>query len=124
MGKYFLNKSKNIWWNDFFIYLRGTKQKDMTTQEFLSENRNEVIAFFNNEIASHWNVTLKNFMFDLMQKFRKISTKEEFTKMDLMGNLTEAKSRLGCFDNKVEVKFDRDAFRRSKAPNGQWHSII
>ena len=107
-----------------FVYLCVTKPKDMTTREFLSENRNEVINFFNAEVTQHWNVTLKNFMLDLIQNFRKISTKEEFTKMDLMGNLQEAKSRLGCFDNKVEVKFDRDAYKRSKAPNGQWNAII
>lgn len=74
----------------------------MTTQEFLSENRTEVKNYFNTEISTYWTISLKDFMIDLMNNFRKISIKEEYTRMDLMGNLKETKSRLGSFD-KVEV---------------------
>lgn len=75
----------------------------MKTKDFLTENRTEVINYFNNEISNYWTISLKDFMIDLMNNFRKISTKEEYTKMDLMGNLQEAKSRLGMF-NKCSVE--------------------
>lgn len=79
----------------------------MKTQEFLSENRNEVINYFNNEISNYWTISLKDFMVDLMNNFRKISIKEEYTRMDLMGNLQEAKSRLGMFDKCKVVAEDK-----------------
>ena len=86
----------------------------MKTQEFLSENRNEVINYFNSEISNYWTISLKDFMIDLMNNFRKISKKEEYTRMDLMGNLKEAKSRLGMFDKCTVVAEDKvtDALRR------------
>ena len=86
----------------------------MKTQEFLSENRNEVINYFNSEISNYWTISLKDFMIDLMNNFRKISIKEEYTRMDLMGNLKEAKSRLGIFDKYTVVAEDKvtDALRR------------
>ena len=74
----------------------------MTAQEFLTANREEVINYFNNEIAANWTITLKDFMTDLMNNFRKITTGEEYKKYDLMGNLLEAKSRLGTF-NRISV---------------------
>lgn len=86
----------------------------MTTQEFLSENREEVINYFNNEIKNYWNISLKDFMTNLMVNFRKITTGDDFKKFDLFGNLNEAKSRLGNMDTKIEVKFDRDAFIAKK----------
>ena len=47
-------------------------------------------------------------MIDLMKNFRKISIKEEYTIMDLMGNLQETKSRLGMFDKcSVEVTYTK-----------------
>lgn len=86
----------------------------MKTQEFLSENRNEVINYFNSEITNYWTISLKDFMIDLMNNFRKISIKEEYTRMDLMGNLQEAKNRLGMFDKCTVVAEDKvtDALRR------------
>ena len=86
----------------------------MTTQEFLSENREEVINYYNNEVKNYWNVSLKDFMVDLLTNFRKVTTSEGLKRMDLMANLAEAKSRLGCFDTKIEVEFDRDAFIAKK----------
>ena len=80
----------------------------MTTQKFLSENREQVINFFNNEISNYWTISLKDFMIDTMNNFRKISIKEEYTKMDLIGNLKEAKSRLGMFNKTtVEVTYTK-----------------
>jgi len=96
----------------------------MTAKEFLTENREEVINYFNNEIKNYWNVSLKDFMTDLLVNFRKITTGDDFKKFDLFGNLNEAKSRLGNMDAKIEVEFDRDAYRMSKAPNGQWAAIL
>ena len=69
-----------------------------TTTNFLTENRIEVISFFNSEISNYWTISLKDFMGDIVGNFRKISIKEEYTRMDLMGNLKEAKSRLGMFN--------------------------
>jgi KaiC/GvpD/RAD55 family RecA-like ATPase len=88
--------------------------ENMRTQEFLSENRNEVINYFNNEISNYWTISLKDFMVDLMNNFRKISIKEQYTRMDLMGNLQEAKSRLGMFDKCIVVAEDKvtNALRR------------
>lgn len=86
----------------------------MTTQNFLSENREEVINYFNNEIKNHWNISMKEFMTDLLTNFRKVTISEGLKRMDLTSNLMEAKSRLGCFDNKIEVLFDRDAFIAKK----------
>lgn len=86
----------------------------MKTQEFLTENRTEVINFFNNEIKGHWNISMKDFGADLVANFRKITLGDDLKKFDLFGNLQEAKSRLGNFDTRVEVKFDRDAFIAKK----------
>ena len=80
----------------------------MKTQDFLTENRTEVINYFNNEVSNYWTISLKDFMIDLMNNFRKISIKEEYTRMDLMGNLQEAKSRLGMFNKcSVEVTYTK-----------------
>ena len=89
----------------------------MTTQKFLSENRSTVINFFNDEIKNNWNISIKDFMIDLMNNFKKVTIVEDFTKTDLKFNLIEAKSRLGLFDNKVEVLFDRDAYIAKKYQN-------
>ena len=86
----------------------------MTTKEFLTENREVVINFYNEEIKNFWNVSLKDFMTDLMVNFRKITTGDDFKKFDLFGNLNETKSRLGNMDTKIEVGFDRDAFIAKK----------
>lgn len=80
-----------------------TKTNDMKTKEFLSENRDEVVTFFNNEVSKDWTISLKDFMIDLMKNFRKISLKEEYTRMDLTGNLQEAKNRLGLFTKTTNI---------------------
>ena len=86
----------------------------MTATEFLTENREEVIKYFNEEIKNYWNVSLKDFMTNLIVNFRKITTGDDLKKFDLFGNLSEAKSRLGNMDTKIEVKFDRDAYIAKK----------
>ena len=55
----------------------------MTTQEFLSANREEVINFYNSEISKNWTISLKAFMLDLMTNFEKLTTGEELKKFDL-----------------------------------------
>lgn len=98
----------------------------MTALELLTEKRERVISFYNTEIKGNWNISLKAFMTDLLNNFEKYTKAsiEGYTNTDLTGNLFAAKTRLGEFDNKVEVAFDRDAYRKSKAPNGQWIAII
>ena len=70
----------------------------METANFLKENRNTVINYFNNEIRPFWNISLKDFMLDLMNNFKKVTQTTELKKFDLMANLSQAKSRLGLFD--------------------------
>lgn len=86
----------------------------MTTKEFLTENREEVINYFNEEVKNYWNISLKDFMLDLMNNFEKVTISEGLKRMDLTCNLMEAKSRLGLMDTKIEVKFDRDAYIAKK----------
>jgi hypothetical protein len=85
----------------------------MTTNEFLTANREEVISYYNNEIAAYWTITLKDFMTDLMNNFRKITISEEYKRFDLMGNLQDAKERLGVFNKITVVAEDKktDALR-------------
>jgi len=73
----------------------------MTTKEFLTENREQVISFYNENVKGKYNITIKAFMIDLMNNFRKITIVENLTKTDLFGNLNEAKSRLGLMS--VEI---------------------
>lgn len=67
----------------------------MTTSEFLTANREEVINYYNDNIKDDYSVSLKDFMTDLLKNFRKQTTCEEYKKFDLYGNLIAAKSRLG-----------------------------
>ena len=75
----------------------------MTTKEFLSDNREEVINYYNNEIKGYWNISIKDFMTDLLTNFRKVTISEGLKRMDLTSNLIEAKSRLGLMDRKIEA---------------------
>lgn len=83
----------------------------MKTQEFLTENRNEVINFYNEKIKGNYNITLKEFMSDLLTNFRKITLGEELKKFDLFGNLQDAKSRLGMANNITADDFRTKALR-------------
>jgi antitoxin component YwqK of YwqJK toxin-antitoxin module len=77
----------------------------MTTQEFLKENREEVVNYYNDNIKNFHNITLKDFMLDVMNNFKKITISEGLKKMDLFSNLQDAKSRLGTWDNQVAVTY-------------------
>jgi hypothetical protein len=81
----------------------------MTTQEFLSENRERVINFYNDNVNGLYNISLKDFMIDLMKNFRKATKKEikGYTLTDLSANLTDAKSRLGLMDVEIEVSYSK-----------------
>lgn len=95
-------------------------------KEILTENREMAINFYNEEIKGSWNISLKDFMIDVMTNFKKVTKKEidGFRKYDVHANLTRAKGRLGLMDRQIEVDFDIDKWRASKAPNDQWIAII
>ena len=90
----------------------------MTTQEFLTANREEVINYFNNEVAANWTITLKDFMTDLMNNFRKVTKGDEYKRFDLMANLSEAKSRLGLFNRISVVAEDKKTAAMKNRYNG------
>lgn len=90
----------------------------MTTNEFLTANREEVISYYNNEIAAYWTITLKDFMIDLMTNFRKITKGEELRRYDLMGNLQDAKERLGLFNKITIVAEDKKTAALKSRYNG------
>jgi len=80
----------------------------MTTKEFLTENRQEVINYYNDKVKCYYDVTLSAFMIDLLNNFRKVTLGDEFKKFDLFANLDEAKSRLGLMSqNKFEYADDK-----------------
>lgn len=81
-----------------FVLINIKQLEKMTTQEFLSENRQEVINFYNEKVKKFHNVTLKDFMINLLNGFEKITNGESLTKFDLFGNLQDAKSKLGMWD--------------------------
>jgi hypothetical protein len=77
----------------------------MTTKQFLTDNREEVIAYYNTNVKGYYNTNLNNFMLDLINNFRKISIKEELSRTDLCGNLQECKSRLGMMSVEIKVNY-------------------
>jgi len=79
----------------------------MTKQEFLSENREQVINYYNSKVKDLYNVSLKDFMLNLFNGFEKITTGEEFEKYDLFGNLEDAKSRLGLFSSNIKNTYSK-----------------
>ena len=95
----------------------------MTTQEFLSENRQEVINYFNDEISGNYNISLRDFMTDLMNNFKKVTISEDLKKFDLVANLQQAKSRLGMSNNIVAVDNITNRLR-SKYQNTAYMSMI
>lgn len=88
-----------------FVYNKTIKQYKMETRDFLKANREEVVNYYNSKIKGFYNVSLKDFMIDLMNNFRKITTGEELKKFDLFGNLQDTKSRLGTFDCEIGVTY-------------------
>jgi len=93
----------------------------MKTQEFLTENRNEVVEYYNSKIKGLYNVSLKDFMIDLLNNFRKITISEGLKKMDLMGNLQEAQRRLGTFDVNIGVTYSKPYAESNHAKAVAYH---
>jgi hypothetical protein len=85
-----------------------------TKKEFLEENRNDVISYYNENVKGYYNVSLCYFMTDLINNFRKITNGDDFKKFDLFGNLAEAKSRLGLFTHKTEADDKKTEALRKK----------
>lgn len=80
----------------------------METKAFLTENKQEVVNFFNASINNYYNVTIKDFMTDLLVNFRKVTTGVDLKRFDLVANLDEAKSRLGLMSkNHFEYAQDK-----------------
>ena len=79
----------------------------MNTKEFLTENREEVVNYYNNNVKDFYKASMKDFMLDLLNNFRKMTITEGFSKTDLMGNLKEAQSRLGMFDVKIGLSYSK-----------------
>lgn len=101
------------------------KTKKMTNKEFLSENRLEIINFYNESVNPYWNASLKEFMTDLMLNFRKVSMVDQFTKTDLSFNLDDAKKRLGLWNKSIVVANDcKTDFLRKKYNGTAYMSMV
>lgn len=79
----------------------------MTTQEFLKDNREEVVSYYNSKIKGFYNVSLKAFMLDLMNNFKKETIVDGLTRTDLFANLNKAQSRLGTFDCEIGTTYTK-----------------
>lgn len=81
----------------------------MTTKEFLTDNREQVISYFNQNVKGLYDTTLNAFMTDLINNFRKITKKGivGYTKTDLCGNLIDAESRLGLMNIEIGVVYSK-----------------
>jgi hypothetical protein len=82
----------------------------MKAKEFLIENRELVINYYNTEVKGLWIISLADFMKDVLVNFKKITTGDELKKFDLFGNLQDAKSRLGLFTVYVAPAEDKKRF--------------
>lgn len=92
-----------------------------TVKEILTENREVVVNYYNDNIKSYYNVTLKDFMIDLMDNFRKVTTSDDFRKMDVTCNLKEAQSRLGLMDTKIETAYSTPYAKSNYAKAVNYH---
>ena len=79
----------------------------MTTKKFLTDNREQVINFYNENVKGLYSTTLNAFMIDLMNNFRKVTIVDNLTKTDLFSNLNEAKSRLGNMSVEIGVTYSK-----------------
>ena len=78
-----------------------------TVKEILTENRETVINYYNSKIKGLYNITLKNFMLDVVNNFEKITTGEDYKKFDVYGNCQNAESRLGLMDVEIGVSYSK-----------------
>lgn len=92
-----------------------------TVKTFLSENKQEVITFYNDKVQGLYDVSLKDFMTDLLNNFRKITTGEDLKRFDLMGNLDEAKSRIGMFSHSIENTYSKPYSESNHAKMVNYH---
>lgn len=98
----------------------------MNTLDFLTANRDIIINFYNSEIKGLWNISLKDFMLDLKNNFRKatIATIKGYTRTDLTANLIDAKSRLGLMDTEI-IAVDKVTEKlKSKYKNTAYMAIV
>ena len=84
----------------------------VTVEGTISEDGNDLTAdqiTYNDNVKGYYNTSLKDFMIDLMKNFRKATKKEikGYTLTDLTCNLTDAKSRLGLMDVKIETTYSK-----------------
>lgn len=77
----------------------------MKTINFIAENNDRIEAFYEKEIKTYFEISFIDFVNDLTKNFRKITTSDDFKLFDLIGNMQEAKSRLGLFDCKIETTY-------------------
>jgi len=79
----------------------------MKKLQFLKDNKEQVVKYYNENVKGLYDVTLKDFMTDLLDNFKKITTTKELVKFDLFGNLQDAESRLGCKDVEIGVSYSK-----------------
>jgi len=79
----------------------------MKKLQFLKDNKEQVVKYYNENVKGLYDVTLKDFMTDLLDNFRKITTTKELVKFDLFGNLQDAESRLGLMDVEIGVSYSK-----------------
>ena len=78
-----------------------------TVKEILTAERETVINYYNSKIKGLYNITLKNFMLDVVNNFEKITTEEDYKKYDVYGNCENAESRLGLKDVEIGVSYSK-----------------
>jgi len=93
----------------------------MTTQIFLSENRKEVISFYNSNIKNDSNLSLKEFMIDLMNNFKHVVKHLELYAMhNLMMNMFQAQERIGI-NNEIGVSYSKPYSQSNHAKMVNYH---
>ena len=93
----------------------------MKKLQFLKDNKEQVVKYYNSKIKGLYDVTLKDFMTDLLDNFRKITTDKELVKFDLFGNLKDAESRLGCKDVEIGVSYSKPYSESNHAKAVAYH---
>lgn len=90
--------------------------------EFLSENRNQVLEAYEllTKEVGFSGISKKDFGLRVMRNLS-LNAKSEKTASKILSGII---SRIVDEECEIEVLFDRDAYRKSKAPNGQWAAII
>lgn len=97
--------------------------KTFELKTFLAENRESVITKYNELQNEKFfsGITLRDFMVMVMKNIQINNPKSEKRASEL---LTSSIYYVYNQNVKIEVAFDRDAYKRSQAPNSQWVAII